>query len=441
MNKIFMPSSGQTTDQLIVAQWLKKIGDPVNRGDALLEIETDKATQEIQSYAKGVLLKVMAKEGDTVSSGDLIALVGEPGELDLEKEQGQTLPRPSPVVAESISETKPNLAASEITPTPTVLGLPAEPISEEYIAIVKGAFIPALPVTTVPPAQGSVKPRGEMAAVQSSPAAKHAARIFNVDIHEIADILKKVSIKKKDVEDFVNRADTDDLALLETIPLTKTRRIIAERLTSSATTVPTYQVEVEIDMESCIDLRECLNRQEGKPKVSFHDLVVLGVCAVVDRHPLINGTYTAQGTNVFRHVNVGIAVSSPAGLIVPVVRRASELGIRGIAAESRKLIEAVRAGRQTPEMLTCGTITISNLGIFPVSRFTSLLNPPQSSILSLGVIQKRVVYRNGEVVVRSMMNVTGTFDHRIVDGAYGASFLADLKEVLENPALFTLRKE
>jgi pyruvate dehydrogenase E2 component (dihydrolipoamide acetyltransferase) len=216
------------------------------------------------------------------------------------------------------------------------------------------------------------------------------------------------------------------------------RRIIAERM-HAGSSVPTFAAEIEVDMSACMRLRSDLNQHAKEGKFAYHDIIAKCAAIAVGDHPLINASFTPEGIRVRREVNIGIAVSLDHGLVVPVVRGVRGKDIKAIARENANNIAQVRTGKFDPILLENGTLTISNLGKYPISRFTAILNPPQSCILAIGAIQSRVIWVDGAPREQPTATITGTFDHRVIDGSYGAEFLTDLKQLLEHPHLLFIR--
>jgi pyruvate dehydrogenase E2 component (dihydrolipoamide acetyltransferase) len=405
LHKITMPAAGQTTDQLRILKWNKAKGDTIQRGDVLLEIETDKATLEVESFAKGTLLKILVDEGETASTGDVVAYIGEQGELALleDNESPKT-------------ESRIEVSAAEDEYQPIMPSAPVQPQQVSFAA-----------------AQGEYK---------ASPAAKKAARDLNVELSELYKKNSKVMIKEKDVQDYAASANKNipeaSDANFELVPLSSMRRVIATRMSQSALTVPAYFVETEVDMSACMALRSAINSLEEGIRVSYNDILAKCVAAAAKNHPYVNASYEEENIRIFKKVNIGFAVSIENGLIVPVVRDVGAKGLRQIAAENTVNITKARTGKITPADLEGGTFTISNMGMYPVTRFTAIINPPQSCILALGSIVHRPVWFGDQFIAKPMMSITATFDHRIVDGAYGAAFLKDLKELMENPSMLLL---
>ncbi len=401
LHKITMPDAGQTTDQLVVARWLKKVGEAVARGDVLLEVETDKATVSVESFAQGRLLKRMAEAGETATAGDVIAWVGEEADL--------------------AAEAKPAAAAPQAARSPAVQAAAAGPAPR-----------------AVPPGR-----------VLASPAARKSARELGLDVAEIARATGRPLVKRADVLAF--RAPpraaalpppapdrSPDPAAFELVRPSRTRQAIAARMVQSVTTIPAFTLEAEVDMSRCAALRKELNGRKGDVRIGYHDLVAKCLAAAARRHPLVNASWREDGIRLYRSVNVGLAVAREEGLVVPVVKDVGGKGLEAVARENAENVAAVRGGTIRPEVLEGGTITLSNLGMFPVRRFTAIINPPQSCIVALGAIADRPAWTDGAWAARPTLCVTASFDHRVLDGAEGAAFLKDLQELLESPAMLLL---
>jgi pyruvate dehydrogenase E2 component (dihydrolipoamide acetyltransferase) len=411
LHKITMPDAGQTTDQLVVARWLKQVGEAVGRGDVLLEVETDKATVTVESFGQGKLLKRLVQEGETVTAGDVIAWVGEEADLAAEKKPAAPAPAaaaPAPTSA-SAAPARPDGAA----PAPSAVG---------------------------PATSGRVR---------ASPAARKAARDRAVDLGEIARACGKPVVKRADVLAFRPAASAapaarsplpkgPDPAPFELVKPSRTRQVIAARMVESATTIPAFTLEIEADMTRCMAVREELNAHAGEVRVAYHDIVARCVAVAAKKRPLVNASLREDGIHVYQSVNVGLAVAREEGLVVPVVRDVGQKALAAIARENAQNIAAARDGTLRPEALEGGTITVSNLGMYPVRKFTAIINPPQTCILALGAIAPRPAWVDGAWAARPTLAVTGSFDHRVLDGAYAAEFLKDLQELLETPTMLLL---
>ena len=451
LTKITMPSGGTNTDQLLVVSWKKQEGDPVKRGDILLEVETDKAVLEVESFAKGTLLKRMLEEGSYGAVGDVIAYVGEPGDLkSLDAKPAANTP-----AATNQSESAPTTpAAMPSKPEATLAVAEPSPIKLEATPIVAEPHLMAagtIPAVQVSPSNGTLK---------ATPAAKKEARDRGLDLAEVHRSVGKDILRRNDVAQFASAsagrndvaqsASADvgsptvatqaagDATSYSLVPLTSMRRIIAERM-AAGSSVPTFIAEIEVDMTACVKLRSELNQHFKGIRFGYHDLIAKCAAVAAGDYPLVNASFTDQGIRVYQSVNIGIAVSLEQGLVVPVVRDVRGKNLASIAEANAANIEQVRTGKFDPKLLENGTFTISNLGKHPIKRFTAILNVPQSCILAVGAIQSCGVWVGGQLHEQPTVAITATFDHRVVDGNYGAEFLTRLKELLEKPLLALVR--
>ncbi len=408
LKKITMPAGGQTTDTSVIGNWFVKCGDKVKRGDPLLEIETDKATLTVESFASGTVLKILAETGEERSAGDVIAYIGNEGDLEAETKQAPA-PQPSaPAAVEAANEDE-----------------------DEYLSI--SGNLPAQA-----PAAQPIKPPAPKSDIKAMPNAKKLAQQQDVSLEEIADALQKTTLKRADVEQYLaDKKAPATVQAVTAVPLTTMRKVIAKRMCQSAQTIPMFRASVEIDMTAITALRKAANAS-SEVKIAYHDIFCKCVDAAVRSHPYVNASFGENEILLHNNVNVGIAVSILDGLVVPVVKSVESKRISEIAAQSGELIRRARQGKLSPQEMSGGTITISNLGIYPVTSFDAIVNPPEVCILALSAIVDRPVLVDGQWKAVPTMTVTGTFDHRVVDGAYGAAFLADLKRLAENPAQILL---
>jgi pyruvate dehydrogenase E2 component (dihydrolipoamide acetyltransferase) len=412
LSKITMPSGGTNTDQLLVVSWKKKAGDAVKRGDILLEVETDKALLEVESFAQGTLLKRLVEEGSYGTVGDVIAYIGDPEDLTaLETESAPTKPT----------------ADDPGVITPAGLTTLAAPVSESE---------------TAPSTQADSSNR----TVKATPAAKKEARNRGLDLAEVHRSVGKEILRRSDVAQFSgvsagspdSTRATGDVTSFTLVPLTTMRRIIAERMVAGSS-VPTFTAEIEVDMTGCNRLRSDLSERFKGIRFGYHDIIAKCVAIAAGDYPLVNASFTDKGIRVFRSVNIGLAVSLEQGLVVPVVCDVRGKDIASLAEANAANIAQVRTGKFDPQILENGTLTISNIGKYPITRFTAILNPPQSCILAVSSIQSRGVWVNGHFREQPTAAINGTFDHRVIDGRYGAEFLTGLKQLLEHPALIFIR--
>jgi pyruvate dehydrogenase E2 component (dihydrolipoamide acetyltransferase) len=392
MSEIVMPRLSDTMEEGTILRWLVADGEHVARGQELVEIETDKANMTYESDQEGTL-KTIAAEGDTLAVGATIAQVGE--------------------------------AATPVEPAQT----------------------------PVEPAQTPVEPAQQEKRVKASPLARRIAQESNIDLHEVTGTGPGGRIVKADLQ---GADETEPAAQVTTakgettiVELSRTQQTIARRMAEAKATIPEFTLQMEIDMEACVELRGELKKlaKDGpptQPAPTYNDMVVKACALALREHPRANGGYRDGRAQMHSRVNVGVAVAGvadgPAGatLIVPTVFDADQKSLGEIARETRALAERVRDGSITPPELGGGTFTVSNLGMFGVSAFTAIINPPQAAILSVGALGPRAVVRNGEVVARNTVAVTLACDHRILYGADAATFLARIRELLEAPASLTL---
>jgi pyruvate dehydrogenase E2 component (dihydrolipoamide acetyltransferase) len=391
-SEVKLPRLGQGMESGTIVKWLKSEGDPVEKGEPLYELDTDKVTQEVEAEASGVLLKIAVDEGE-VPVGRTIAVIGE---------QGEELPE---ISAEEPAQEAPR---EEAPAAPQGNGRPEES-------------------AVVQPAGGRVK---------ASPLARRIARERGIDLAALRGTGPEGRIVAEDVE----RAEAAPTAApapvvtgeVERRDLSSTRKTIARRLTE-AWQIPVFQLQSSADMTRVNALVARL--RDSGTKATVTDVLTKVCAAALLRHREVNAQWTDDAILLFPTANVGLAVATPQGLIVPVIRSAERLGLAEIAAARSDLVTRARDGKLQRADLEEGTFTISNLGMYRVERFTAVLNPPQAAIVAVGAIEERAVPVEGEIAVRPTMMLTATFDHRAVDGAPAAEFLQTVKELLEEPAL------
>lgn len=412
LKEITMPAGGQTTDTSVVGTWLVKQGDKVKRGDPLLEIETDKATLTVESFAKGTVLAILVEEGDQASAGDVIAYIGEESDLpELEKRlKGEKAEAPE------------EAGTQKSSPQAAAAGEEAE-------------YQPIDPSSPVRYVSG----KEDLGEIKAMPNAKKIAREQQVSLRDVAEFAGKSILKRQDVQAYLDQEGKNAAEVKEAedtrIPLTTMRKVIARRMLESSANIPSFQATVEVDMTNCIALRGAVNAGRKEGKISYNDILFKCMEAAIRRYPYLNASYTDEAILVHKDVNIGLAVSVEAGLVVPVNKKVNGKGIEEIAADNRTNIQKAREGKLAPEDMSGGTITLSNLGMYPVTEFNAIINPPEVCILAVGAMEEKPVWEDGQWKPVPVMKITGSFDHRVIDGAYGAQFLAELKKIMENPAL------
>lgn len=411
---ITMPKMSDTMDEGVIASWLKKVGDKVEAGDILAEVETDKATMELESYEDGILLYTAVEAGKGVPVDGVIAVIGEKG-ADFE-----TLIKAGGAQQKEEPKAESPVAAPVATPVATPAAVPAAPA----------------------PAQTSSNGR-----VKASPLAKKLASEKGIDLAAVQGSGDGGRIVKRDVENFVPSATqvtagdgAPAIALpsvvgqemSQEVPLSQMRKAIARRLSESKFTAPHFYLTMEINMDKAIEARKSMN-EVSPVKLSFNDMVIKAAAVALRQHPDVNVTWGGDKLIKHSHVHIGVAVAIPDGLIVPVVRFADSKTLSHISAEVKELAGKAKDKKLQPEEFSGNTFSISNLGMFGIEEFTAIINPPDACIMAVGGIKETPVVKNGQVVPGNVMKVTLSCDHRAVDGAVGSAFLQTFKNLLEDP--------
>lgn len=416
MTEIKMPSAGQTTDEAKIVSVNVKVGDKVKRGDVIVEAETDKAVLPVESFASGEVIAVLVEPGSTVTAGTVLVAIGKAGEVygDAGKSDGQ---KTAEVEAEpQKSETPAVEKTEEIAPTP------------EYIPIIKGgnAVTPASSAAPAAPAALSAV-RYSMPAM---PGAKALAKERGIDI-SFVNAANGQFVKRSDVAAY-SAVATDDGPEYEVMEMNNIRQIIARRMLESVSTIPAWQGSVTVKTDAATNLRRIYKEQKDI-KLSYNDIAAKAIAVAARRFPLVNARFENGEVRIFKHTNVGLAVGLPGALVVPVVKNIDVKPLEQISADYRAMVAKAREGRLLPDDMGCGSVTISNLGMYDTDSFTAIINPPESCILAVGAINTVPEWNGTDFVPVNVMKVTGSFDHRIIDGAYGAQFLQEFKALMENP--------
>lgn len=421
--EVIMPALGIAQDTGKVIQWLKTEGDEVTEGEPLLEIETDKATVEIEAPASGVLANVTAGEGAEVPVGQTIATI---------VAEGEAVPAPaSPHPTTSAGGgSAVNVSASPVAARMAAdHGLDLEKIASDGGRITKDDVLAYLETESAGPT-----PRLSPA----SPKARRLANERGLDVAELEGSGPGGAVLTADVlaaeEPAVQPAIEMEPAAAETMSVSRVWRIMADRTTQSWTNVPHFYLLREATAGRLIDWRERVQQRAGE-NITYTDLLVKLVGAALHEHPHLNAQWSEKDAAIRQStdVNVGLAVATADGLVVPVIHQADTLGLRDIAARRSELVERAQAGKLRPDDISGGTFTISNLGMYGIDAFTAIINAPESAILAVGRIADRVVPVDGQPAVRPMMMLSLSCDHRVVDGARGAQFLKLLVELIEDP--------
>ncbi len=422
MSEIAMPRLSDTMEEGTIARWLKKPGDEIKKGDILAEIETDKATMDLEAYEAGTLQQILVQEGETVPIGQAVALIG----------SGAVAPQPS------------------------------QPAAAQTGANGAGTTAPA----AERPAQAETGPAttesGERGAVKASPLARRMAEEHSIDLNQISGTGPGGRIVRDDIEDVLGQrgapaapapaAAPKPAAPPQAVPaaaappsapppdaelvkLSRVQMIIARRLTESKQTIPHFYVSSEVDMTDLLAMRQTLNANagEGGVKVSVNDLIMKACALALEQFPEVNSSLKDDHFIRYKRIHVGMAVDAPTGLVVPVIHDANTKGVRSIARESKALIAKARNNKLTPADLEGGTFSVSNLGMMDASNFIAVINPPQAAILAIAATRKQFVPIDGQPVIRDLMTMTMSTDHRILSGAAVARFLQEVKRLLQDP--------
>ena len=396
---IRMPKMSDTMEEGIISSWLKKVGDKVNSGDILAEVETDKATMELESYDDGILLHIGVKNGESVPVNDVIAIIGEKGEniKEILKEE----------------ETKEEETKEEETK------------EEETI--------------TIPEINDISKDKR----LKASPLAKKIAEEKGINLTNIKGSGDGGRIIKKDIEEnteIISTQNSTNIILPKTIgeesfdevPISQMRKTISKRLSESKFSSPHFYITMEINMDNCIEGRKKIN-ETSEVKISFNDIIIKATAAALRKHPMINSSYLEDKIRTNHHIHIGVAVAVKDGLLVPIIKFADNKSLSHISLEVKNLANKAKNKNLQPSDWEGNTFTISNLGMFGIDEFTAIINPNDSCILAVGGIKNTPIIKNGEIVPGNLMKVTLSCDHRIVDGASGSAFLQTLKELIEDP--------
>ena len=415
---IRMPKLSDTMTEGVVAEWHKNIGDEVESGELLAEIETDKATMEFESFQDGVLLHIGVEKGGTAPVDSVLCVLGEKGE-----DIAELL---ASAAAEAPAEEAPAAPAPAPAPAPAAAPAPAQAPAP------KPAAAPA-PVAQAAPAPAPAVANGR---VKASPLAKRLAEERGLSLGLIPGSGEGGRIVKRDVEAFVGGGASAATAVerFTEVGVSQMRKTIARRLAESKFTAPHFYLSLTIDMDAAMVARKAIN-DRGPHRVSFNDMVVKAVAMALKNHPAVNSSWLEDRIRYNEHVHIGVAVAVEDGLLVPVVRHANVKSFGEIGVEVREFAQKAKDKKLQPSDWEGNTFTISNLGMFGIDEFTAIINPPDACILAVGGIQAVPVVRDGAVVPGHTMKVTLSCDHRVVDGATGAAFLNEVKQNLENPVL------
>ncbi len=423
--EITMPKLSDTMTDGTLVKWLKKENAKIKPGDVIAEVETDKATQELEAFEPGTVARIVAKEGEKIPVGGLIVVLAKPEE-DV-----------AAVAKAAGGKSSSSAAAAPQAPAAATLAATPAPVPAPAAA-------PA-PAPAPAPSADASRP------VRSSPLARKIAADKGIDIQSLQGTGPDGRIIKRDVlaagtasarpatsaaaKSALPAAPAPVAAKLEakTIPLNNMRQTIARRLLQAKQTVPHFYVSIDVVMDALLELRKAANEQLAPTKLTVTDFIARAVASSVAQVPAVNASFTETAIIQHGSVNLGIAVAIEDGLVVPVIRDAQNKGIRQMSEEIKQLAQLARSRKLKADQMTGSTITISNLGMYGIREFQAIINPPEAAILAIGGTEARPIVKNGQVVPAQVMTISLSADHRVIDGALGAEFLSKLKTVLENP--------
>ncbi len=426
-NVVRMPKMSDTMLEGVIAKWVKKVGDKVKSGDVLAEVETDKATMELESYDTGTLLYIGAEAGKAVAIDAIIAIIGEANAdyqqlLNYDKQKSTN----SQITQSSVNEVVTTSTNTVVNNTPA-----------------------SSPTTNANNTNHSNTAAGENLRVKASPLAKSIAKEKGLDITKLAGSGENGRIIKRDIETYKpaqentkslqsstqQATNAGNLLAKESfseVPVSQMRKVIARRLGESMFTAPHFYLTMEINMDKAMTARTSIN-EVAPVKVSFNDMIIKACAVALKKHPNVNSSWLGDKIRYNDHVHIGVAVAVEDGLLVPVVRFADSKSLSQISAEVKDLGAKAKTKKLQPADWEGNTFSISNLGMFGIEEFTAIINPPDACILAVGAISETPIVKNGQIVVGNVMKVTLSCDHRVVDGATGAAFLQTLKSFLEDP--------
>jgi pyruvate dehydrogenase E2 component (dihydrolipoamide acetyltransferase) len=370
-----MPRLSLTMKEGTVIQWFKREGDPVKKGEPLVEVLSEKVTYDVEAPATGILRKILAEEGVDVPVAGTLGIITEPDE-------------PLPEIEEAVTVAPPERIEEEV-PVPEKI---AKKARERVIA---------------------------------SPAAKRLAREHGIDLAKVKGSGPQGRIVEADVKRYIEETVTLAPRVREVIPLTGIRKTTAERVSMSARTAPHSTITMEVDMSNAAKLRE-------ETGASYTDILVKAVAKALEEHPGLNSTLHNDQIKIYEDINIGVAVATEKGLVVPVIRNADKKSLTQIASTLKELVERAREGKLAKEDVTGGTFTITNLGMYGVEVFIPIINPPEAAILGIGKVTEKPVVEDKEIKIKPTMHLSLSFDHRIIDGAPAAKFLQRVKQILES---------
>jgi pyruvate dehydrogenase E2 component (dihydrolipoamide acetyltransferase) len=466
-NEITMPKLSDTMEEGKILRWLKHPGDKIARGEAIAEVETDKADMVLESFEEGVLDQIKLKEGESAAVGAVIATMKSAGTKDsksdtkpqpraamedpgTEAAATPDLPKPiaiKPKAAEKKETPKRSIAPAAVVTDGSAGDLHVHPAMSANLSAAPTA-IAAPPPHSEPTAPATDADAGDGHRLRASPLARRAAEEAGIDITHVRGTGPEGRVTKRDVDNFLREQQLFKFRRLvsprEGAPgsreeLSAMRKTIAKRMAQSKREIPHFYVTVEVAMEDAVRLKDSLEATEMfEEAITYNDIIVKACALALGRYPRINASYADEGIVIHPNINIGVAVAVEDGLILPVIHGCEQLPLLEISRAAHRLVAKSSRGGFTSEELSGATFSISNMGMLGIEHFAAVIVPPQAAILAVSAIKDRPVVRNGQLAVGKTMMMTGSFDHRIVDGVVAGRFLQELKRFLENPSSLLL---
>ncbi len=421
--KFLMPKLSPTMEEGQIARWVKNEGDSYEANETLAEVDTDKATMEMTALTGGTLLKILKAAGETAALGEAIAITGQKGED----------------ISALLSEVSSNGGAKKVEEKGS------ERAEEAVVTEAETRAVASVPAPTPAAKEPQQRSNGRMLV---SPIAARMAADNGLDLRTLSGSGPNGRIIKRDIEEALASGVTPSAARVYTSstvvgaspfrdePTSKIRQVIAGRLAESIGPIPTFYLTTEIEMDNALELRKAINASVSDDrKISVNDIIIKVAALSLVKHPWVNASYQDKSVRFYEQADIGVAVAIDEGLITPVVRGANLKGFLEISAEVKDLAAKAKAKKLQPEQYTGATFSISNLGMMGIKEFTAIINPPEAAIIAVGGANPTPVVRDGQIAIRSIMHVTMSCDHRVIDGATGARFLQTFKQMLEQPAM------
>ena len=410
-----VPKWGLSMEEGTLVNWLVNEGDTVNPGDAVAEIESSKIVNTLETHVAGIIYRQVAKQDDTLPVGGLIAVIGEAGVSD-----------------DEIDGFINNFSSSSLATKSSDTADTAQPQAARREPAAQPGGQDDIDESSIPE---HLKQGADDSNVPAAPHARRLAKRLGINLNNVKGSGRNGRISVADIEQAIRNTDSGPGNAVEEIPMSGTRQTIARRLQESKSTIPHYRLVADVRVDALLALRSELNQTVADGKISLNDLLLKACATALTAVPNCNVQMEDNVIKKFKDADIAIAVALDSGLITPIIRSANQKGVAQIATEARELIEKARSGKLSEEEISGGTFTVSNLGMYGIKQFDAIINPPQCAILAVGSAQRRVVADGDQPVIATVMTLSLSLDHRVIDGAIGAGFMQELAKMIEQPVL------